>query len=356
MRWLLTPFSIIYGIIVRLRHLAYDRGIFRSENPTIPTIVIGNLSVGGTGKTPHTMLLGDLLGSHYEIAFLSRGYGRKGNNYHEVSKTDAIEMTGDEPMLFKQHFPDFPVAVCGNRLQGINHLINDHPELDLILLDDAYQHRKLKPGFSILLIDYMSLLKPRLLLPAGNERDVWERRKKADILLVTRFPLRATIQDQEKMIKVLKPGSEQSVFFTSLKYTSLQSFDGINFPLPASLSGKNILLITGIANTKDLVEYLEASANSVKHFKFADHHSYTKNDILAIEREFSKNSPENSLILTTGKDRVKLFPLLLPENYKNWYEVKIELRMSESEQFEEIITTYVGTAKRNRPVYPGKNL
>jgi len=347
MHWLLAPFSFLYGLAIRARHLGYDLGILKSHKPEIPVIVIGNLSAGGTGKTPHTLLIAELLSDNWKLAVLSRGYGRTGSGYHEVSIDDDARTSGDEPLAIKKSLPLVAVAVCVNRIEGISRLQKEIPDLDLILLDDAFQHRRLNPGFSILLIDYSSFSRPRLLLPAGYQRDVWERRKKADVIVISKSPETIGHHEKEKIIRKLRPVSTQSVFFSSIRYLSVTSFEGMSLPAKETLNGKKIILVTGIADASNLVTYLKHQNAELTHFRFADHHNYSEIDIRYVNEAFGKFSQTEALILTTSKDKVKLFPLLLPINYMNWFVLDIGIRIDEPDQFEEIITTYVGTATRN---------
>ena len=351
MRWLLAPFSFLYGLIIRARHLAYDLGALKSHKPEIPAIVIGNLSAGGTGKTPHTLMVAELLADNWKIAVLSRGYGRTGKEYHEVTLSDDVSISGDEPLAIKRSLPAVTVAVCADRLEGIRRLQEETADLEIILLDDAFQHRRLNPGFSILLIDFASFNSSRLLLPAGYQRDVWERRKKADIIVISKSPETVNHQQKERIIRKLRPVSTQSVFFSSIRYLSVSSFEGKEVPAKEALHRKKIILVTGIADTTEILKYLNDREAEIKHVKFPDHYKYSKTDITAINQAFGKIPSSETLILTTSKDKVKLFPLLLPVNYKNWFVLNIGIRIDEPEQFEEIITTYVGTATRNSTVH-----
>jgi tetraacyldisaccharide 4'-kinase len=215
LRLLLFPFSLVYGFIILVRNKCYDWGWFKSQQFHIPIISVGNLEVGGSGKTPLVEYLIRLLKSDYQVATLSRGYGRKTKGFRWVKPDDKASQTGDEPLQIKRKFEDVGVAVCENRVFGIQEISKS---FQLILMDDAFQHRSVKPSLSILLFDYFQLDKPKLLLPAGNYRESFSGRNRADILIVTKTPEDILSAERLKITENLRPFSYQKVFFSAIAY------------------------------------------------------------------------------------------------------------------------------------------
>ena len=289
LRWLLFPFSLLYGLIVVIRNWFYDLGIYKSYSAQVPVISVGNLDVGGAGKSPMTEYLIRLFKDDHNLATLSRGYGRETKGYVVVkskvksqkSKAGIADLPithnpqlttenpqptiaqqiGDEPAQFAQKFPDITVAVCEARVEGIKRLQREH---DLVILDDAYQHRALKPGFSILLFDYNRVNEPHLLLPAGNMREPFSGRKRADTIIITKCPEGLSADEQAAIIKRINPFDHQQVFFTAIAYQSLQDMEG-NKADVAINDDTTIFLLTGIANANPLVQHLEKSTLHISH-------------------------------------------------------------------------------------------
>ena len=220
-RYLLLPFSLLYGLIILIRNFFYDLGIFKSKQFDLPVIVIGNLEIGGAGKSPMTEYLVGFLKNQYKITTLSRGYGRQTKGFFYADKNSTAKTVGDEPLQFKQKFPEIAVAVCENRVFGVEKLQTDH---DLILLDDAFQHRALTPGFSLLLFDYQQLLKPHFLLPAGNYREPFSGKKRADVIVVSKCPADLSAENQEKIRQQMLLLPHQNLFFTSIVYQPFRAF------------------------------------------------------------------------------------------------------------------------------------
>ncbi len=311
-RIVLLPFSVLYGVVLRVRHLLFDWGWISSKQFEQPVICIGNLSVGGTGKTPFTIYLARLLGDHNQLAILSRGYKRKTNGFVLADLDSTAESIGDEPQLMFSKLQHTRVAVDEDRGHGIRKLI-DESDVRTIILDDAFQHRKVKAGLNILLTDYKHLYPKQWLLPAGSLRDLPQRAGAADIIVVTKCPDDIDFQKTEK---ILKPLHHQLLFFTGLKYQYLrpllgsQSF-GMDF-----LSGKGVVLFTGIAQPRYLEEFLRSKTQILKTVNFSDHHDYQEKDIQSITEIFDNFEASPKLVVTTEKDAVKLqnpslAPLLL---------------------------------------------
>ena len=295
LRYILFPVSLLYAVVVHIRNYLFDIGIFRFEKFSTPTITIGNLSVGGTGKTPMTAYLIELLGSEYKIAVLSRGYKRKSKGFVLADDNSKVSDLGDEPYQIANKYPNIVVAVDTNRRNGIREL-EKRIELDLILLDDAYQHRWVKSDSYVLLTSFDALYPNDWYLPTGNLRDSKSQSKRADFIVVTKCPELPSSAIRTKILRKLKPKTNQKVVFGTLKYED--HFIGLNGKMEFDdLRGNNIALVTGIANPKPLVEFLSGKGVTFEHLKFSDHHSFTDSEI--------NNFRAYDLVLTTEKDFVR---------------------------------------------------
>lgn len=325
--------------------MLYDYGILTSTKFDAPVIVIGNLSLGGTGKSPHTIYIAGLL-SKYRVAILSRGYGRKSRGFGEVRMESDVQDVGDEPLMFKTLMPEVSVNVCEDRCIGIRRLLDASIPPDVILLDDAYQHRKLQAGLSILLFDYESLMKRSYLLPAGRRRDVFDRWKHADVIVVSKSPERGKINYQ----KVNSTFNGKEVFYSRYNYKWIQSFDGeqrnLNF-----IDGKTVVLVTGIADSGSMVKMISERAKQVIHNEFRDHHAYTTQELNDMQKKYAMFAAEESVYLTTAKDRTRLQPFIKKEEWCKWYSLEIEVEMDESDNFEKLIHSYVERTQRNGVVH-----
>lgn len=297
-RMLLFPFSILYDGITSLRNIAYDKGWLSSTRFKIPVICVGNLSVGGTGKSPMVAYLMEMLQKEYRISVLSRGYKRKTSGFLEVTAQSTAEEVGDEPLQLKQNFPQLTVAVCADRREGISEL---EKKAQVILLDDAFQHRKVKPSFSILLTSYQELYLDDFLLPAGNLRESRNGAKRADVIIVTKCPEGASYASLQAIQYRMKLKPHQNVFFSKIGYDT--KIYGPTESLPFHyLEGKKFTLVTGIANPQPLIEYLHSKELKFKHKKFPDHHAFSASEISELSKE--------ELIITTEKDYMRLQPKL----------------------------------------------
>ena len=327
-RKFLLPFSPIYGLVTRVRNLCYDKGIFNSKSYSFPIICIGNLSVGGTGKSPMVEYLIDYLGKDHRVATLSRGYGRTTKGFHLLNTSDTAKIVGDEPLQFKNKFPEVHVAVDENRQRGIAELIKIvSPEV--IILDDALQHRPVKAGLNILLTTYGKLYPDDLLLPAGNLREPISGANRADIILVTKCPRDLSESEQAKISRKLKLNPHQNLFFSYIDYSSEILNDDQSISLE-SLHGKKISLVTGIANPQPLLEHLKGEKIDFEHLRFPDHYNFKDTDIENIIGE---------MILTTEKDYMRLRSLM--KNQKLFY-IPISLKFIKgAEKFEKLIDQYI---------------
>ncbi|MEO6406829.1 MAG: tetraacyldisaccharide 4'-kinase [Ferruginibacter sp.] len=303
-RYLLLPFSFVYGFFIWLRNWMYDKNIFKSAAFNFPIICIGNLAIGGTGKTPMTEYIVSILKDKYNVATLSRGYKRKTKGFAIASDaTTAIDI-GDEPMQFHQKFPNITVAVGEERLVAIPQLLHDRPDTDVILLDDAFQHRAVRAGLNIVLTEYRNLYTRDFLLPAGDLRDISDSIKRADIIIVSKC--KASLGEEEKirLINEISPRKHQQVFFTEIVYDKPYPLFGEQ---EANIGADtDILLLCGIANPKPLKELLTRSVHTYDMLRYPDHHIFSSDDLKDIKKQFKSMSSTNKIILTTEKDSVRL--------------------------------------------------
>jgi tetraacyldisaccharide 4'-kinase len=302
---LLAPLSILYGIGVSIRNVLFKRGILKGVKFDLPVISVGNLSVGGTGKTPHIEYLIRLLKDYVHVATLSRGYLRKTQGFLEVLPSNNAEETGDEPLMFKRKYPDAMVGVAENRTIGVLEMIKLNPEIQVVLLDDAFQHLSIIPGLNILLTDFRSPFTRDYLLPSGRLREWRSAYERADIIIVSKCPPQMNQEEKDRVLEELKPFPHQQVFFSYYQYGSPYSlYDGHR---RINLNGsQDILLISAIAGTEYLTEYLEERTASIRALEFEDHHYFTSSDVSQLKAIFDNMEGENKIILTTEKDAVRL--------------------------------------------------
>jgi tetraacyldisaccharide 4'-kinase len=296
LRKLLFPFSLIYAVVVSARNWCYEKGIFKSESYLTTTICVGNLSVGGTGKTPMTEYLIHSLIPRYKVAMLSRGYKRKSSGFVLASRTTTVEQIGDEPFQIFRKFPTITVAVDADRRNGISYLEQEiKPEV--IVLDDAFQHRKVKPSYSILLTTYENLYVDDWYLPTGNLRDAKYAAQRANCIVVTKCPESLSKEEQARIVNKLKPKAHQTVLFAYLSYDDHVLVSDKQVPLSFFME-KELSLVTGIADPKPLASFLKRNGIDFEHLAYNDHHFFTKNEIAMLSKK--------KCILTTEKDYVRL--------------------------------------------------
>lgn len=342
-RKILYPFALLYGEIVGLRNKAFDKGIFTSIKFSIPTIVVGNLNVGGTGKSPQIEYLVRLLQNNYKVAVLSRGYKRKSTGFQLANKKTITEEIGDEPMQFFKKFKNIIVAVDADRVNGINQLKKLKFPPNVILLDDAFQHRKVNAGLNILLTSYHNLYTDDLVLPAGNLREKRKGANRAQVIIVSKCPEVLSKNEQLKIIQKLKPELNQTVFFTKIAYHNAVINKHKQIALP-ELKNYHILLVTGIANTNPLIKFLKSKKIQFKHLKYADHHNFSKQDKENVIFEFNKIQANNKIILTTEKDYVR--GLININNDIYYLPIKTNFLEGEDD-FNKLILNYVQQNTRN---------
>ncbi len=302
LRWLLLPFSLLYALVVIIRNWCYDAGWFKSERFDLPIISVGNLAVGGAGKSPMTEYLVRLIKSDHHLATLSRGYGRKTKGYLVAEAGYTAVEVGDEPAQFKQKFPEVTVAVCENRAEGIRQLIPHH---NLIILDDAYQHRAVQPGLSILLMEYSRLNEPHWLLPAGNLREPYSGRLRADLIVISKCPPQLSKQQQHNLLKQIGAFPHQQVYFTAINYLPLQSLNGTE-GLPWPDADTTVFLLTGIANPTPMQAELEYYTTHIVPHNYPDHHQFSLKNIVKLAEEYKACPSAKKLIITTEKDAQRL--------------------------------------------------
>ncbi len=303
-RYLLLPISWIYGGIIWLRNKLYDKNILKSASFNFPVICVGNLATGGTGKTPMTEYLVRLLKNDYKIATLSRGYKRKTAGFAIADEnTTALEI-GDEPMQFHQKFPDVTIAVGEERVVAIPQLLHDRPETEVIILDDAFQHRQVKAGLNIILTDYSNLYTRDFILPAGDLRDVRSSSHRADIIIVTKCKADLSTIEKAATEKEIEPSANQSVYFTTIVYG--KPYHLFTKETIICTPDYEVLLVCGIANPAPLKKYLDEKVSSYEMLRYADHHIFDSNDLKEIKQQFAKLTSAKKIILTTEKDAVRL--------------------------------------------------
>ena len=302
-RILLLPVALIYWLIVFIRNWMYDKKILSAASFGLPVICIGNLSVGGTGKSPMVEYLLEHLKDQFKVATLSRGYKRKTSGYALADENSTALEIGDEPMQFHLKFPGIPVAVGEERVEAIPQLLHDRTDTQVIILDDAFQHRAIKAGLNILLTDYNNLFTRDFYLPTGDLRDLKSGYKRADIIVVTKCKPDLSIEDKNKIIAEIKPYPHQQIFFTAIQYGNPYHIFSKNI---TELKGKDVLLVSGIANPGSLKKFLEAQSNYYETRLYPDHQIFTIDDWHDMKKRFERIDSKNKMILSTEKDAVRL--------------------------------------------------
>ena len=358
--WLL-PLIWIYGSLIRLRNTLFEVGMLKSHSFDVPLISVGNITVGGTGKTPHVEYLIRLLQDKFRVAVLSRGYKRKSRGFVIANEESTVKDIGDEPYQMKQKFPHVTVAVDKNRHNGINKLTEGEAgkKIDVVLLDDAFQHRYVKPGINILLVDYHRLIIYDKLLPAGRLREPLSGKDRADIVIVTKCPRDLKPMEFRVITKAMCLYPYQHLYFTMLDYDALRPiYCGEERPLDTISADDHILLLTGIASPRQMIVDLSPYSTHIQPLTFGDHHTFTARDVEKINETFA-DMPGPKLIITTEKDATRLFGLkgLSKEVRHNIYTlpVKIEFMLGQEETFNENIIGYVRKNSRNSILVKAKD-
>jgi tetraacyldisaccharide 4'-kinase len=341
LRKILFPFAILYGLITSIRNFLFDKGILKSYTFDLPIIAVGNLSVGGTGKTPQIEYLIRLLSDKYKIATLSRGYKRQSKGFVLADATSNAAILGDEPFQFYHKFANIQVAVDANRKNGIEQLLSRSEKPEVILLDDAFQHRKVKAGFYVLLTSYGDLYSDDFMLPTGNLRESRIGAQRANVIIVTKCPSNLSLDEQNEIKKKLKLSINQELYFTYIDYDDYIYSENRKIKV-SEVQSVGKLLVAGIAKPEPFFAYLQNRNDAC--LSFPDHHNFTDKDILEI-----KKLAHNNIIITTEKDFVRLKGSL-PSEQLFYLPIKSSF-VSGSENFDKTITNYVGTSTRNRKLY-----
>mgnify|MGYP000964678584 CR=1 FL=1 len=339
---------MLFGIIIWFRNKLYDLKLCQSKEFDIPVISVGNITVGGTGKTPTTEYIIRLLKSEYVVATLSRGYKRKTKGFVLATEASTSKQIGDEPKQIKQKFPDICVAVCENRVKGINKIQKVQSNVNIILLDDAFQHRRVIPGISVLLIDYHRPISKDSMLPRGSLRESPYQMKRANIILVTKCPIDMKPIEKRIIEKELHLFPYQTLYFTTIRYGKVRPvFEAVP---DIDISKSNCLLVTGIANAKPLVEHVTSITKNTNHLIFPDHYSYLPKDQETIIMRYNQLPGDNKIILTTEKDAVRfrdfvnVNEILVEKMY--YIPIEIEFMYNDSDNFNKQILNYVRSNKK----------
>ena len=355
----LYPFSLLYGFVTAVKNFLYNSGILKSFEFSIPVICVGNISVGGTGKTPHTEYLAGMLSRHFKVAVLSRGFKRKSPGFLYAEPDSLVEEIGDEPKQISGKYPGIIVAVDRNRVNGIKKILEDYPETEVIVLDDAFQHRRLQPGFSILLSDFGRLIIEDSMLPYGNLREHAHNMNRADIILITKSPQDISAIQRRLIVKQINKAPYQNLYFTALTYLPPVPLFGEGTPAedlfkPDERSKTGILLITGIANPGLLYEYLKNKAGEIVHLRFKDHHRFDNKDNEKIYSAWNSIKSSVKYVITTEKDAVRLreFINIAEPDRSLFYYLPVEINFlnDDKEEFDNIIVEYVRKNKRNNRI------
>ncbi|HRP91165.1 MAG TPA: tetraacyldisaccharide 4'-kinase [Edaphocola sp.] len=342
LKLLLYPLSILYGIGVWLRNKAYNNNWYSSIEFDTAVIAVGNLSTGGTGKSPHIEYLIRLLQYEYKIGTQSRGYKRRSHGFLLGGLDSTAYDLGDEPMQFKLKFPEVAVSVCEDRMTGIPELLAKRPDVEVVLLDDAFQHRSVKAGLNILITDFNQPFYKDFILPFGNLREQRSSYKRADAIIVSKCPADIEEQQMQTIIHQIQPLPEQKIFFSKIKYGNVLDFFS-RVAVPWSNLGK-VVLVCGIANPAPMLEYVKQRVGDVHLLKYADHHYFTSYNMEEIKQTCENWKNEKPVILTTEKDAVRL--ALKKEQLLEWeiqvYVLPIEIEfIKDKDVFDDMVKTYV---------------
>ena len=308
MRLLFYPLALIYAIISSLRNLFFKIGLLSERSFHLPIIGVGNLSTGGTGKSPHVLYLSALLNNEKQVAVLSRGYGRRSKGYREINVGDSVRVAGDEPLQYKTLMPHLLVAVCENRAEGIEQLLSHHHP-SLIFLDDSFQHRYVKPGLNLMLTDFNSLFYNDHILPAGNLREIRSGAKRADAVIVSKTNALPNLVEFEKIDKHIRRYGVKNVFFSYMRYCEfMDSVNGVQMKL-SELKHKKVMVVAGIAKPQPFIDFIQFHAGEVKTELYGDHHAFTAGDLNRLTKNFdmfTADQTEGAVIITTRKDFMRL--------------------------------------------------
>ena len=340
-RILLLPFSLVYGTVIYIRNWMFDRNILRSAIFNLPVICVGNLSVGGTGKSPMVEFLIERLKSGFQVAVLSRGYKRKTRGYAIATIGSTALEIGDEPMQFFNKFPDVAVAVGEERVVAIPQLLHDKPDTEVIILDDAFQHRSVKAGLNILLTDFNNLFTRDWFLPTGDLRDQQKSAARANIIVVTKCEPDLSIAEKSRLNREINPTPGQHIFFSAISYG--RPFQIITKQSWKATRATEVLLVTGIANPGPLKRHLEENFNGYDELAYSDHHIFTIDDLNHILKRFNQIQSPEKMLITTEKDAVRLQKFSQQLSKLPFFVIPIRpvFLFNEENQFTRLITTFI---------------
>ncbi len=353
---LLYPVSLVFGLITGIRNILYNTGILPSRSFPVPVICVGNITVGGTGKTPHTEYLASLLRDNFKVAILSRGYKRKSRGFKVAAPASSVSDIGDEPLQVAGKFPGIVVAVDRNRVHGVETIIKEYPGTEVIILDDGFQHRKIKPGLSILLSDFNRLMSGDYLMPFGRLRESISNIKRADIIIITKSPVDISDNLKRLITADINTNPHQILCFTTFIYKDpLPVFKGVAhrdlFREKSGCEDTGILLVTGIANPVPLKNYLLEKCGEMIHLDYPDHHFFNEKDAEKIYFSFNNLKSGEKLILTTEKDAVRLreFTNIAEPVKSSFFYIPVEVTFFNDKkvEFDNQIVSYVRGNKRS---------
>lgn len=355
LRILLLPFALLYELVISFRHFLFNVGVLPSKSFDVPVIGVGNLSLGGTGKTPHTEYIVQLLKEQYRVAVLSRGYKRKSKGFVLANSTSSFEDIGDEPMQYRQDFgKDVVVAVDSNRCRGVSNLLKMKTPPEAIILDDALQHRFIKPGLTLLLTDYRRLYTDDFVLPVGRLRDIKASAKRADIIIVTKTDKILSPIVRRLIIEKIQPRPHQKVYFSYISYGSPVKFPSLE-KSRFNARYSTIILFNGIANPYPLKDYLRYLCRELITLDFPDHHEYKEKDIRLIRQTWDKQFTRSKLIVTTEKDAMRLINSPYLSHLKGlpvvYLPIEVKFHKQDEKIFKNQILSYVRENQRNSPVH-----
>ena len=358
----LLPLSWLYGVGVGFRNMLFELGILKSRSFSVPVISVGNITVGGTGKTPHVEYLIRLLKDNYKVAVLSRGYKRKSHGFLQADENATVRDIGDEPFQMKTKFPDITIAVDNKRTRGITKLTSGDQDSqpDVILLDDAFQHRYVKPGINIMLVDYHRLIIYDKLLPSGRLREPVKSKDRADIVIITKCPTDMKPMEYRVITKAMSLYPYQQLFFSTHEYEPLRPAFQNNKANRniQSLQNHHVLLLSGIASPEQMLIDLQERAGQITPLSFSDHHNFSKKDIMQINEVFA-GLPSPKVIITTEKDETRLLNTegLSDEVKRSLYVLPVRIRfmLDQEETFNKNIINYVRKNSRNSILAKGKD-
>tara|TARA_B100000963_G_scaffold40097_3_gene29832 strand:+ start:3351 stop:4385 length:1035 start_codon:yes stop_codon:yes gene_type:complete len=340
MRYFLYPFSLIYYLITTIRNLFYDHGIIKSIKHKTPIICVGNLSMGGTGKTPLTDYITKTLLKSFKIAIISRGYGRKTSDFRYVDLNSSPLDVGDEPLMLKNKNPKAIVVVENNRNKAVKKIINDFPKINLIILDDGFQHRKIQAKNYILTTPFHNLYFNNNIFPLGTLRESKKGSKRADIIMVSNSPKKISETTRKNIIKYINPQKNQSIFFSSIEYLNYISLKDNSEVKKENFKNYCVTLVTAIASNKKILEHIKSNYNNIKILSFIDHHYFNENDVHKILTLHSKHKSRKKLILTTEKDATKLKKYISMFGDNKIYYINIKINIDQKEKFNKQLLDY----------------